>query len=87
MEIMTRIPLEYRSIALLVLTNPLTQHTELRKLVTGRPDESGKRFGCVCCPNARFQSMKKAERHLQGQFGIRLYACDYWWAMVLRTGI
>jgi hypothetical protein len=38
----------------------------------------GLRFGCPCCPNARFQSGSKAKDHLRGQLGIRSYPCEYW---------
>lgn len=87
LELIQQIPPEHRRKALSILMDPLTQHNELKKFVIMHHDGSTKPFGCVCCPNATFQSMKKAERHLRGQFHIRLYGCEYWWGFSCVEGV
>ncbi|KIM30225.1 hypothetical protein M408DRAFT_22255 [Serendipita vermifera MAFF 305830] len=67
-----------RPLVLYILSNKLARAKDVSALVT-RYDKAPleERFGCLCCPNARFQSAQKAERHLLGLLDIRQYKCPH----------
>ena len=75
---MERFPPGYRNVVLEILSDPILHIPLLMDLVVRYDNASGNRFGCICCPNARFQAAMKAERHLRGVFDIRTVLCQYW---------
>lgn len=77
-DIIQRFPSEHRRFILNILSDPTTTNlSKLRRMVIDYKEGKNK-FGCPCCPNARFQTTSKVEQHLRGQLGVRLFGCQWW---------
>jgi hypothetical protein len=78
-SLLERFPFDLRNAVIEILSDPFSHIPKLMGFVVRYDkDRQGNRFGCICCPNARFQSAAKAERHLRGLFDIRTEPCQYW---------